>query len=539
VGHARAIQAEHRNSEQLDDAEVSRGLPRSESLILIALCAASVSACFCDLGVRSLWNDEIVSALDALHHNTDFWNALAIDGGNMVVYRLLLHMSMALFGGGQFALRVPSALAGVALTPVMFFLGRRMFGTRAGVVATAVVAVSPPLVVWSQQAQGYCLGTLLVASSALALLRSVERPTKRRWFVYGLLAVLSIYTIVWAGLFLIAQWLPIAVGRRTRVRLSEMLTVAGGLGVAYVPLVVLAVRNGSGNVLLMNAHPSTAIGIHILQELSSGVAPEFFGTTLVVAIVTVIAVSCWIMASAELLSRIRHAPGDLETMCLGIALSWLLLPLVVDALFSSAYRSLFVPAYLVQSVPAGAIVVSFVIVKLLPSLLSHTATIGFVGLLVAALVPTYGVSYEEYAQAASYIRNASGPRDCLIVNKPEIAQNLAYYFWLEGGAGGLPQLLEPTRTWAEALVPVGHLVPPSESYASVVSSCSRLWIVVSRVTPGELVSINVEASWFGHNGYRQFTVSNLVGVSVGLFTGRLKVAPLGEGLPVNTKAFSK
>jgi uncharacterized membrane protein len=41
----------------------------------------------------------------------------------MMLYYLLLHGFVALFGGGQLALRVPSALAGAGLTPVVFFLG--------------------------------------------------------------------------------------------------------------------------------------------------------------------------------------------------------------------------------------------------------------------------------------------------------------------------------------------------------------------------------------------------------------------------------
>lgn len=514
-------QVGHKTSEQADGTEIGGGLSRAELLILVALCAASAVACFFDLGARSLWNDEVFSALIALHHGTDLWHAVTIDGGNMVIYRLLLRLCVALFGGGQFALRIPSALAGVALTPVMFFLGRRMFGTRTGVVAAAIVAVSPPLVVWAQQAQGYCLGTLLVASSALALLRAVERPTRRRWFVYGLLAVLSIYTIVWVGLFLVAQWLPVAFGRGARVRLSQMLTVAGGVGVAYVPLVVLAVRNGSGNVLLMNARPSTTEGIHIVQELSSGVAPELFHTTLVVAIVTVIAVLCWITASAELLSRIRRAPGDFETMCLGIALSWLLLPLVVDAIFSIAYRSLFVPAYLVQSVPAGAMVVAFVFVKVLPRLLSHALAIGFVGLLVAALVPTYGVSYEQWTQVSRYVRTASRSGDCLTVNKLELDSNLGYYFSLEGVGSAAPRLVLPSLTWSDALDPTFRGPVSSGSFTTVASSCTRLWIVVSRESPGQVLEINSEVNWFHAHGFKHVTVSHFapqygVGINVTL-----------------------
>jgi uncharacterized membrane protein len=62
-----------------------------------------------------------------------------------------------------------------------------MFGTRSAVIAASIVAVSPALVVWNQQARGYGFGTLLIALSLLALFRAIESPNRRRWCVYGLL----------------------------------------------------------------------------------------------------------------------------------------------------------------------------------------------------------------------------------------------------------------------------------------------------------------------------------------------------------------
>jgi uncharacterized membrane protein len=141
---------EEETSEPADASDDMRRLHGRELQILIALSAVSVTACFFDLGSRSLWNDEFHSALIAIHHGTSLWSAVTADGGNMMLYYLLLHVFVALFGSGQLALRVLSALAGAALTPVTFFLGRRMFGSRAAVITAALVAVSPALVVWNQ-----------------------------------------------------------------------------------------------------------------------------------------------------------------------------------------------------------------------------------------------------------------------------------------------------------------------------------------------------------------------------------------------------
>ena len=79
-------------------------------------------------------------------------------------------------------------------------------------IAAAIVAVSPALVVWNQQARGYGFGTLLIALSLLALFRATESPNRLWWTVYGFLVLLSIYTIAYAEMFLVAQWLAIAFG---------------------------------------------------------------------------------------------------------------------------------------------------------------------------------------------------------------------------------------------------------------------------------------------------------------------------------------
>ncbi|MGA2805089.1 MAG: glycosyltransferase family 39 protein [Acidimicrobiales bacterium] len=489
-----AVRAAETTSETREAPPGVGRLSRCELLVVVALTAASVVANFFDLGSRSLWLDEIHSALIAVHHGTSLWSGITADGGNMLVYYGLLPGFVSVLGDGQFALRAPSALVGAGLTPVTFFLGRRMFGTRSAVIAASIVAVSPALVVWNQQARGYGFGTLLIALSLLALFRAIESPNRRRWCVYGLLVVCSIYTIAYAAMFFAAQWLAIAFWPRPLRPTKPMLAVVGVAALAYVPLTVLMLRSGAAGVLRTNPAPSTSEGIHLLEELTLGVAPDFVAVTLISAIVTVVGLLSWIAASAELVSRVRSAPGEPETACLGIALSWLLVPLLCDAVFSLAHSSIFNSSFLLQSVPAGALVVAFVIGELLPGGLSQAFAVGFISLLLAALLPTYGVSFEQWAQASRYIRTASQPGDCLTVNKAELASNLAYYFSVEGGASEAPRLVLPALTWSDALAGTYRDAAPRESLATVASSCRRLWIVVNRASPGQFVLINSEVS---------------------------------------------
>ena len=179
-----------------------------------------------------------------------------------------------------------------------------------------------------------------------------------------------------------------------------MLTSAGVATLAYVPLVALTLRTGATSILTANAPPSTTEGIHILEELTAGVAPDFFAVTGPLRIVTVIGLLCFVAAGAELLSRTRRAAGEFETVCLGVAMSWLFVPLLLDILFSLAYRSIFNSSFLLQSVPAGALVMAFVFARFLPKGVSLLLTFAIVALLVTGLVPTYGVSYEQWSQAS-------------------------------------------------------------------------------------------------------------------------------------------
>jgi hypothetical protein len=318
-------------------------------------------------------------------------------------------------------------------------------------------------------------------------------------------------------MFLVAHWLAVAFWPRARRQAKPILSVIGVAALAYVPLMVLMLRTGAEGVLSTNAPPSISEGLRILEELASGIAPNFFFGTLISDIVTVIGLLCFVSAGAELLSRIRSVPGDFETVCLGIVVSWLFVPLLVDPVFSLAYRSIFESSFLLQSVPAGAIAMGFVFEEILPKVLSHAFAIGVVTLLVAALVPTYGVSYEPWVWASRYIRTASRPGDCLTVNKLELASNLAYYFSVEGGTGAAPRLVLPAVTWSDVLDPTFRTPAATVSYASVASSCTRLWMVVSRASRSELVGINGEATWFYQHGFKKFAVSKSLGISVGLF----------------------
>ena len=257
--------------------------------------------------------------------------------------------------------------------------------------------------------------------------------------------ILSIYSIAYAAIFLVAQVLPILVWPPGRRHVKSIAAVGAVAVVAYVPLIVIMLRTGAAGVLSANGPPSVSESSRIFQQLASGSVPDFFAATAVTTVITVIAVVCWVVSAAELISRARATPSGTETVYLGILLSWLLVPVILDAICSLTYRSIYNSSFLLQSVPAGMILVAFVVAKLLPRKLSAPLAVGLGALLVLSLVPTYGVSFEDWGKASHFILTSAQPQG-LSDRQQEVC-----------GLG--PRLLLSTRRWGANSAPArasGH-----------------------------------------------------------------------------------
>jgi mannosyltransferase len=147
------------------------------TLLTILFLAALLR--FYRLDAQSFWNDEGNSA--RLSERTV---GLIIEGTASDIhppgYYLLLHVWRAIFGHSEFALRAPSAIAGLALVLFTYLLGRRLFGPATGLMAAFLGAISPFAVYYSQEARMYTLLAALAAAATYLLVRILETASKRQ-----------------------------------------------------------------------------------------------------------------------------------------------------------------------------------------------------------------------------------------------------------------------------------------------------------------------------------------------------------------------
>lgn len=180
-------------------------------LIAITIFAAILR--LSTLGSQSLWYDEAFTPVHVLRAGlgATLHNVLHTENTPPLWYVLEWGVSRVL-GTGVVALRLLSALAGIATVPVAWAIGSELQGppTRRAAIVTAALVASSPLFVWySQEARAYGLLVLVASLALLCFLRALREPSNGRLVAFALSASLALLTHYFAVFMLIPMvlWL--------------------------------------------------------------------------------------------------------------------------------------------------------------------------------------------------------------------------------------------------------------------------------------------------------------------------------------------
>jgi uncharacterized membrane protein len=169
---------------------------------------------------------------------------------NHLLHTLFVHASTRAFGSEPWALRLPAFIAGVLIVPMVYAVGRLMADRSAALVAAAFAAASAPLILYSTNARGYTLLTLISLVLVAVAWRVRQSPTAHRWAALIAVAVLGFYTIPVmlypaGAVFLWLKWVleRDAPDRATRAHVKRVILRAvlatGGLtALLYLPAIV-------------------------------------------------------------------------------------------------------------------------------------------------------------------------------------------------------------------------------------------------------------------------------------------------------------
>jgi mannosyltransferase len=216
----------------------AKRLPAWWPLAALTLLAAILR--LTTLGEQSFWYDEAFTPVHVLHPSlTATLRSVVHTENTPPLWYLIAWADARLLGTGEYALRLPSALAGIATVPLAWAIGRELTGRRAtAIAAAAFVAVNPLLVWYSQEARAYGLFVLFAALAMLCFLRALHRPTPGRMAAFALSGSLALLSHYFAVFLLIPMvlWLLWVYADRLRA-VAPAIGALVLVGLALTPLI--------------------------------------------------------------------------------------------------------------------------------------------------------------------------------------------------------------------------------------------------------------------------------------------------------------
>lgn len=230
--------------ERANGPQVSGRLPTL--IVCIALLTLGLAVRLWRLGAAPLWYDERVTLVDSRGVGMPLPGSTALvssaellrDPSTLAVaarsaahdqptYVVVIHLWTKLAGDSEFALRLPSAIAGAFSVPLLFLIGARLIERRAAILAGVLFAVAPLHVSLCQEARTYGITIAFAVASLLAMLFADRNRSGGAAFLYGAVAgTVPIFHLL-AGVMVVPQAAWLILRRTSRRRLLTM--VLGGL----------------------------------------------------------------------------------------------------------------------------------------------------------------------------------------------------------------------------------------------------------------------------------------------------------------------
>ncbi len=434
------------------------------SLWPLAVVAAAFALRAWGLDFQSLWRDETDALFFATRPLQRILATFAIPGRNGPLYFLLLKGWIALAGQTEFALRFFSALAGTAALPLTWAVGRRLGCPHAGAWALPLLALSPFLVWYAQDAKMYATVLFAVLLGTWLLLKALEEQRPLLWAAYGLVVGASLYLHLLTSLAVAvhACWLLLearARGVPRAVWVGAAALLAGALPVLAwgVPLVLSGYE--SGHIF----YPLDAMARALLFAFVGGVGGIPGPWALVPSLFLALA-----GATLGLGDRTTRGP----TLRL---LLWLAVPVL--ALFGISLQvPLFTERYLIWIAPAWCLLLGMGLERVASAAQGVVPRALAVTLLAAVLaldlVPLWTQSHvpikSDFRSAAAYLADRWEPEDLVLFQMPHARRTFQYYW------------KRPYR-WAEG--PYTNYGQPPEEVARQMEGLTagywRVWLVLS------------------------------------------------------------
>jgi mannosyltransferase len=422
--------------------------------------------------VPSYWRDEAATlaairrpfgAMIAMLGNVD-----AVHGA----YYALAWVISRLFGDGELALRLPSAIAMAVAALFVAALGRRLISPQAGLAAGLLFAVIPDISLYGQDARSYAMVVAAATIASYLFVRALGagHAHQRRWWagyaasvaVVGILNIFGLLLLAGHAVTIALRMLRPAAGQSRRALARRWVTAVAAAVLVASPLIVFGWLQRK-QISWLSVHGTDGV-----SSVTKLIGPPIM--TWAVAAVAVIAVAVTAVTARRRAAGQRVPPW--LARLLGLCVPWLVLPpalLFISSDFSPVYNF----RYILFCAPAAALLAGAALAAL--GRVAGTAAlivVAVLGLNSQVAFRTPGGHGDDIRQADQIIATTARPGDVVYYTNPNAESFGAAYPY---GLGHLVNIQLARRP-----VPSATLGGTNVSQAVLrqrLAHVSRLWIV--------------------------------------------------------------
>jgi mannosyltransferase len=392
------------------------------------------------LGMQSFWLDESITYWTVNRSLPALAEDMATASRPLFFYIVYLFY---LVGEHEWVLRLPSALAGIAGVGLIYVLGWELFDRRTGLLAAALLALSPLHLWYSQEARFYALVGLLGLAAVLFAVRGLKYNRGHDWVLFGLFMGLGLWTE--SG----AIWLILAINLAGLLLLRSLFqgwrifgwALAQAVGViVYLPRLVTFVESVQGGSTSWIPPATVREVLRVLSDFSGGfMQPAWFGILSLLGIgLSLLLGLVWMLKEAKT-----------RWLAYAVLLPWLVVPISASFVISQPYYR---PDWLLEIIGSrpsvfltrNLITILFPLLLLAArslALMTSLSAIGWrrIGMgLAAGVIFLYAIGYsnnhlvlrkEDYRSAAQMVAAEVGSNDLVLTSPGYIEQPLGYYYF--------------------------------------------------------------------------------------------------------------
>lgn len=408
-------------------------------LLLPAIVLVGAGLRLYRLDAQCLWHDELATFAKSAAMGSEGIAGLARVDHVAPLHYMITWAVTQIGGDSAFWLRLPSVLAGILTMPAFYLLGVRLFRwQRVGLMAAAVVAVSPFAIWYSQEARMYALLLLFSVLYVGLAWPIVDRNLRNwEWLALTVVTVFGLYSHHYMGLLAVAfgAFLMFRPGlRQSRVWLWMGAQVLALL--AFVPWLILTAERldadpGSAKPMILMWAPYTfytfisgfSLGPSIRElRLDGPLSATLHHAGWIVAV--------GIAATVALVAAVRWAMKPATRSSAIWCLVWAGLPVLLAMAATLMSNVGFNVRYVIVSYPPIALLLAVAVTQAGRSVPVAVATLVLLVSTVWSLRGWYAdpaYAKDDVRPLAAMLREQYQPDVVLIVGNSNVADGLRYY----------------------------------------------------------------------------------------------------------------